>query len=198
MQLTRMFAPPGVQTPDQELDVVVSVVQQHKVSTQLKATGALRLLDPIAKTLSPRSLNRRALAAIDRAEGIARSEPATDKHILRRDRKKCEALRSTMGAQATCQDRIISNRRMYGTSSRPSFSSSAGSSSGEIQTRSTAQAGSSGASSSGVCARAALSPMSLLQALSPTIRKPPGGIKMTATLGGGGAESAVSTVSEDV
>mmetsp|Transcript_67635 Transcript_67635/g.134197 ORF Transcript_67635/g.134197 Transcript_67635/m.134197 type:complete len:143 (+) Transcript_67635:514-942(+) len=52
-------------------------------------------------------------------------------------------------------------------------------------------------SSSGVFAQA-LSPMSLLQALSPTMRKPVGGIKMTATLGGGGAESALSTQVEEL
>lgn len=113
-ELSRMFAPRGVQIADEHGQMEISVVQKHKVAGHQKSQGALRLLSPIATALSRKTQNKKTLAVIDRVEGVVPSSTPVSKSALKRDKETCSKLVKATEEQIERDAEMIKHRRTSG------------------------------------------------------------------------------------
>jgi len=117
IKLTRMFAPHNVLTPEEETqsaanETVVSVVMKHEAHLHgHRAQGALRVLDPVLRALSPRSQLKKTLAAIDHAEGVRAPLTPPERGVRTKDKKSCKRLRQMNQDKWQCEQQVIDHRR---------------------------------------------------------------------------------------
>ena len=117
IQMTRMFAPHNVLVPEEEDpdapgETRVSVVKVSAAHRQgHRPQGALRMLDPVIKALSPRSQIKRTLAAIDHAEGARAPLTPPDRETRKKDLRTRKQLQQARRDEREREQQTIDHRR---------------------------------------------------------------------------------------
>jgi len=115
--MTRMFAPHNVLVPEEEDpdapgETRVSVVKVSAAHRQgHRSQGALRMLDPVIKELSPRSQIKRTLAAIDHAEGARAPLTPPDRETRKKDLRTRKQLQQARRDEREREQQTIDHRR---------------------------------------------------------------------------------------
>ena len=131
--ITRYFAPPGVQIPEEERESVISPVMRHQATTKMATVqGALRKLVRV-RALSQTSQHRRNLQAIDRYENVvsprsagqrstdpedveaARTQRRDMRRDVRRDTETLTRLQRSSEVRAERVNQVIAHRRQHGS-----------------------------------------------------------------------------------